>query len=126
MNPEVKNCTPANLNTNASAGENLRSMVEPVVEQLQILAVSRGQALVQRNGKGKCLMCHSLSGGGIGFIPKDSSTPQERERARAILTPGLLRSLNEHLIEDKSMPPMSNDLSPQDREDIKAYIESFR
>jgi mono/diheme cytochrome c family protein len=102
--------------------------------KLDQAAVDRGRALVQPDSKGKCVICHSSGANSAlppdyRFIPDEKASPGDVQKSLAVLKArmqeGFLDKVEDRLIQNKTMPPIQNDLNAQDRDDIKAYIESL-
>lgn len=103
--------------------------IEVIVSKLTDEQISRGKKLVELDSKGKCVMCHSA---GVDMLPKDfrfipSEADKNKAESVAILKARkdeIAGKIEYRLIKTKTMPPMENELTDQDREDIKAYILS--
>lgn len=114
--------TPA-LNTKLSTA------VDNVVVKINNDQIARGKKLVEADSKGKCVTCHSAS---VDMLPKDFRfIPSEKDKNKAesvaILKARrdeIAKKIEHRLIKTKTMPPTDNNLTDQDREDIKAYLLS--
>lgn len=75
-------------------------------------------------------MCHSA---GVDMLPKDfrfipSELDKNKAESVAIIRARkdeIAKKIEKRLIETKTMPPMENDLTDQDRQDVKAYLLSI-
>lgn len=98
---------------------------------LDLQAIDRGRALVEEDSKGKCVRCHSASATTLPldfrFIPsvKDPKREESIALLRTRAKEDLLDRFERRLITEKSMPPMANDLTDNDRRDIRAYLRSL-
>ena len=116
-----------------SKSEGLKGEVDKVVVQLNKQSVENGKKLVALNSKGKCVQCHSVGAdSGLSsdfhFIPDENSSKEAIAGSIAILNsrmPELLKKIDHRLIETKTMPPMKNKLTDEDRLDIKTYLQSL-
>jgi hypothetical protein len=95
---------------------------------------AHGHVLMQANSTGKCVTCHSTGADSelsshFRFFPSDQDSDEQNSTAMSVLKSklddGFLKTVNEKLIQDKSMPPFDSTLSDHDRLDIQAYIESL-
>jgi len=124
-------CNPTD---NPTAVSKLTDEVDMVIPKLDQASVDRGRKLVRPDSKGKCIMCHSAGvDSGLPpdfrFVPDEEADASKLEESHAVLharvQEGFLKTLDYRLIKTATMPPLENSLSAQDREDIKAYIESM-
>ncbi len=130
--PDLKNpadCPPGEAQSQPAASELAADVVESV-DELKKASIERGKALVQRDSKGKCLMCHAFGDekSGFAYIPDAETFPDQAEEGKAYIRQimgGFRDSFRGSLITDKSMPPMNTGLTDSEREDIRAYIENF-
>lgn len=110
--------------------KSLTETLEVTVSKLTADQIARGKKLVELDSKGKCVMCHSA---GVDMLPKDfrfipSELDKNKAESVAIIRARkdeIAKKIEKRLIETKTMPPMDNDLTDEDRQDVKAYLLSI-
>lgn len=124
--PTQINCIKPNVTEEHNT---LNVNIENVVKDITQEQISRGKKLVELDSKGKCVMCHSS---GVDMLPKDfrfipSEADKNKAESVAILKARkdeIAAKIENRLIKTKTMPPMANELTDQDREDVQAYLLS--
>ena len=109
--------------------EKLGAAVIKVTEEIGD-SIGRGKKLVEADSKGKCVLCHSPN---VELLPKHSrfiASEKDSNKDESLKTLNkrkhdLPALLEKKLINDKSMPPMANELTDQDRRDVINYINSL-
>jgi mono/diheme cytochrome c family protein len=108
--------------------------LQEVAKNIDKAAAERGKALVQADSKGKCVLCHSPSAksflpSDFRFVPNEKDDPAHVNEAVAVMQArakeGFLDRLDQRLVKSKTMPPIANVLTGQDRDDIEAYLKSL-
>jgi hypothetical protein len=108
----------------------LDNSVQVVVRKLNEDKIAEGKKLVEADGKGKCVTCHSSSVDRLPkdfrFIPSDKD-PKKQDSLNLLQTRSLELSqkIEYRLIKTKTMPPIENSLTDTDRESIQAYLLSL-
>lgn len=117
----------ARRNSSRSSGD-LQSARMPTPEGI----ASRGKSLVQSN----CTECHSATRENVRRFPESliflpsSFLSRDRndiaiQKLRERKANGFMEVLNRRLIVDRDMPPEGDDLTSEDRENIRSYIRSL-
>lgn len=131
---QIKNttgpCDSDNKLNSPQINEKIVPAIEKIITRLDQDSKVRGKKLVEADSKGKCVMCHTASSellpANLRFIPSDSD--KDKEKSITLIKSrknDIGAKIETHLIEEKTMPPISNSLTDQDREDIKAYLLSL-
>jgi cytochrome c553 len=110
--------------------KSLIETLEVTVSKLTKEQIARGKKLVEADSKGKCVTCHSAS---VDMLPKDfrfipSETDKNKAESMAIIRARkdeIAKKIENRLIKTKTMPPIENDLTDQDRQDVQAYLLSL-
>jgi hypothetical protein len=92
--------------------------------------IERGRVLIEADGKGKCVTCHSAS---VNKLPKElrfisSVLDNNKKESISLLNvraKEISQAIHEQLIDSKSMPPKDSGLTGSERTDIQAYILSL-
>ena len=91
-------------------------------QTLTLESITRGKSLVQTEGKGHCVNCHSNDS--PGFVPSDHQSNSLSILKARMQEPSFMSRLTKNL-NDNSMPPDNSHLSAQDMSDIAAYVQSL-
>ncbi|MDO9181121.1 MAG: cytochrome c, partial [Bacteriovorax sp.] len=119
-------CDRPNVTVNEKI-KNLDQKVDNVISVMMDDKVNRGKKLIETDSKGKCVLCHSAS---AEILPKElrfigSEQDPKKMESLAVLQKRkkeITNKLEHHLIKEKTMPPMANELTDEDRDDVKAYL----
>lgn len=123
-------CENCNKIDTPKVSKDLTESLEVIVSKLSAEQIARGKKLVEADSKGKCVTCHSAS---VDMLPKDFRfIPSEHDKNKtesvAIIRARkdeIAKKIENRLILNKTMPPIENDLTDQDRQDVKAYLLSI-
>ncbi|MEA9356463.1 c-type cytochrome [Bacteriovorax sp. PP10] len=123
-------CENCNKVDTPKVSKDLSDSLEVIVSKLTTEQIARGKKLVEADSKGKCVTCHSAS---VDLLPKDFRfIPSEKDANKAesvaiirARKDEIAKKIENRLIKNKTMPPMENELTDQDRQDVKAYLLSI-
>lgn len=123
-------CENCNKVETPKVSKDLTESLEVIVSKLTVEQIARGKKLVEADSKGKCVTCHSAS---VDMLPKDfrfipSENDKNKAESVAIIRARkdeIAKKIENRLIKTKTMPPIENDLTDQDRQDVKAYLLSL-
>jgi mono/diheme cytochrome c family protein len=127
---EANSCVPPESSSALDEISALPAQAKLVAIKMDQESIDRGKKLVEADGKGKCVTCHSPGANklppGLQFIPSDFDPSHLQTDAKNKLkskgAEGFAEKIRDEIDE---MPPFANNLNAQDRDDIDSYLQSL-
>jgi len=98
-------------------------------EQLLTGDPKRGEAIFRAHPSAACVLCHALQGQGSNVGPALDGIAARKDAAyikQSLLEPNAVLAQGFEYLKVSPMPPMGLLLTPQEQEDIQAFLQTLR